>query len=221
MNDLTQAEQATNAITWEHINLVMKLLASAQIELMRRQFTHDRSKLISPEVDVFTEYTPKLRESTYGSEEYKQMLTEMKPALDNHYASNRHHPEFFPTNEPSQIIASHIIMAKHALQYNQVLPDDVFGYEALIAYLEQKQAEHVASINNMNLFDLLEMFIDWCAASQRHDDGDLNRSIEVSIQRFSISPQIAQIFKNTVPWISDEFADLKTQADLKPQQQEK
>jgi hypothetical protein len=65
------------------------------------------------------------------------------------------------------------------------------------------------------------MFVDWCAASQRHDDGDLNRSIEVSIQRFSISPQIAQIFKNTVPWISDEFADLKTQADLKPQQQEK
>ena len=30
---------------------------------------------------------------TYGSDEYKACLTEMKPALDHHYAANRHHPE--------------------------------------------------------------------------------------------------------------------------------
>lgn len=218
MDELTQAEQATNAITWEHINTVMRLLASAQIELMRRQFTHDRSKLKPPEVDTFTEYTSKLKGTTYGSEEYKQMLAEMKPALDHHYVNNRHHPEFFPANGPSQVIESHIIMAKHALQYNQVLPDDVFGYDALIAYLERKQAEHTASINNMNLFDLLEMFIDWCAACQRHADGDIQKSIEINTGRFNLSPQLVEIFKNTVPWVVDEFHGLETQSDLKPGQ---
>lgn len=96
MTDLTEQQLATNAATWDHIDLVMKLLASAQIELMRRQFTHDRSKLRPPEVEAFTEWTPKLRASTYGSDEYKATLAAMKPALDHHYAHNRHHPEFFP-----------------------------------------------------------------------------------------------------------------------------
>jgi hypothetical protein len=35
--------------TWEHIDLVVRLLTSAQIELMKRAVTHDRSKLSSPE----------------------------------------------------------------------------------------------------------------------------------------------------------------------------
>lgn len=93
--NLSLEEKATNYETFTHIELVMKLLASAQIELMKRQFTHDRSKLESPEVEIFTEWTPKLKGSTYGSEEYFQMLKEMQPALDNHYSENRHHPQFF------------------------------------------------------------------------------------------------------------------------------
>jgi len=39
--------------------------------------------------------TPKLAGSTYGSEEYKAFLGQMKPALDHHYAVNDHHPEHF------------------------------------------------------------------------------------------------------------------------------
>ena len=166
---LTQEELATNAATWEHINTVMRLLASAQIELMRRQFTHDQSKLVAPEVKTFTEFTPKLKDSTYGSDEYKGFLRDMKPALDHHYAHNRHHPEFFEDG-----------------------------------------------IEGMNLFDLLEMFVDWAAACQRHADGDINRSIEINQKRFNLSPQLVKIFKNTVPWVRDEFEGLETQQDLKP-----
>lgn len=212
--ELTQAEQATNAITWEHINLVMKLLASAQIELMRRQFTHDRSKLLPPEVSTFTEYTPKLKNSTYGSEEYNQFLVEMKPALDHHYTHNRHHPEMHPANTESDRIKGHLIMAEWALKHGQVMPDDCYGYQQLIDYLNQKQSEHTSSVNNMNLFDLMEMFLDWYAATKRHADGDIYKSIEVNTERFSLSPQLVQIFKNTVPWVKDEFELLKTQKDL-------
>ena len=212
--ELTQQELATNAATWDHINTVMRLLASAQIELMRRQFTHDQSKLLPPEVDTFAEFTPKLKGSTYGSEEYKGFLAAMKPALDHHYSHNRHHPEFFDSREESKSIAGHITMAKWACKNACALPDDIYGYEQLQSFLEQKQAEHQSSVNGMTLFDLLEMFIDWAAACQRHADGDINRSIEINQNRFNLSPQLVEIFKNTAPWVRDEFHGLVTQQDL-------
>lgn len=60
-----------------------------------RGVRHDASKLESPEVEVFAEYTPKLSSTPFGSEEYYSNLENMKTALDHHYASNRHHPEHF------------------------------------------------------------------------------------------------------------------------------
>lgn len=53
-------------------------------------------------------------------------------------------------------------------------------------------------VNGMNLLDVVEMFLDWKAASERHDDGNIVRSIEINRSRFEISDQLAQIFKNTV-----------------------
>ncbi|MEM9448690.1 MAG: DUF5662 family protein [Cyanobacteria bacterium P01_E01_bin.6] len=167
MDEMTKSEIALRQ-TWEHIDLVMRLLASAQVELMKRQFTHDRSKLRSPEWEMFAEVTEKLRGLTYGSDEYNAQLEEMKRGpLSHHYQHNRHHPEFFGNG-----------------------------------------------IEGMNLFDLLEMFIDWSAAVRRHDDGDINRSIEINTQRFNLSPQLVQIFRNTIPWVRDEFDELNTQKDL-------
>ena len=63
--------------------------------LKARALFHDNSKLESPEAEIFEIYTEKLKETTYGSEEYKQFLSEMKPALDHHYKVNAHHPECF------------------------------------------------------------------------------------------------------------------------------
>lgn len=216
----TQAELATNAETWKHINTVMQLLASAQIELMRRQFTHDQSKLRPPEVSTFTEYTPKLKESTYGSDEYKEMLTEMAPALNYHYAHNRHHPEYFKECSESEELNEFIDLTKGTIVAHQKLSDTYFHYEQakkaqkLLEYLETKQTEVKTSVNGMNLFDILEMFIDWNAAVLRHANGDINKSIEINTKRFALSPQLVQIFKNTTPWIINEFEDLKTQQDL-------
>lgn len=154
--------------TYEHIHLVQKLLASAQIELMRRQFTHDRSKLQSPEWEMFEQITHKLEGLTYGSSEYEAQRQEMLgQALQHHYEHNRHHPEFSPRG-----------------------------------------------IEGMNLFDILEMFIDWSAAVRRHADGDIWRSIEINTERFNLSPQLVEIFKNTVDWVVDEFEELETQKDL-------
>lgn len=63
--------------------------------LTRRMVTHDQSKLGTIEVSLFTEYTPKLKTVRFGSDQYKAFLNQLKPALDNHYACNRHHPEYY------------------------------------------------------------------------------------------------------------------------------
>jgi hypothetical protein len=138
--------------TYEHIQTVQRIMGRAIDDLMRRQQKHDQSKLVDPEKTIFDEYTPKLSATTYGSEEYKSYLAEMKVALDHHYAANSHHPEHYPDG-----------------------------------------------IRGMSLLDLIEMLCDWLAATKRHADGDIRRSIEVNQQRFGYSDELKQILLKTLP----------------------
>ena len=137
--------------TYEHKQNVSKFISFILHDLIIRSIYHDNSKLENPEVDIFTEYTPKLANSTYGSDEYYQFLKEMKPALDSHYADNSHHPEHYDNG-----------------------------------------------IKDMDLVDLIEMICDWKAATLRHNDGDIYKSIELNQKRFGYSDELKQIFKNTV-----------------------
>jgi membrane-associated HD superfamily phosphohydrolase len=214
--ELTQADLATNAETWKHIDLVMQLLANAQIELMRRQFTHDRSKLTTPEVSTFTEYTPKLAGSTYGSEEYKQFLQGMKPALDHHYSKNRHHPEFHAKGSSKKVSQMFAQIEKLERLIGSGLDDSVVEVlKEQIKFLQDEIKVSTSRVSNMNLFDLLEMLIDWYAATKRHNDGNIYRSVEINRDRFDMSDQLARIFLNTIPWIQvNEFDRYRNQADL-------
>jgi len=157
---MEQIEKAINYETLKHIQTVQGLLLNIIRELTFRCEQHDLSKLEEPELSTFVEYTPKLKTSTYGSDEYKRFLSEMKPALDHHYTLNRHHPEFFQQ-------------------------------EADATFRE-------SPINCMNLIDIIEMLADWKAATLRHDDGNINKSIEINKKRFGISAQLTSILKNTV-----------------------
>lgn len=144
--------------TYEHIQIVQRMLNDLIRELLTRSEQHDQSKLRDPEKSVFDEYTPKLRDVTYGSEEYKAALAGMKPALDHHYANNRHHPEHFEDG-----------------------------------------------IHGMNLVDLLEMLVDWKAATLRHADGDIRVSIETNQERFGYGDEIKQLLLNTLPLLNKEY----------------
>lgn len=53
-------------------------------------------------------------------------------------------------------------------------------------------------IRDMNLVDLIEMFCDWKASSERHNDGNLRKSIEHNAKRFNMSPDLVEIFENTI-----------------------
>ena len=137
--------------TMNHKKDVGHFMANVILNLSKRREVHDNSKLVEPEKSIFDEFTPKLRDTTYGSDEYKVFLKDMGVALQHHYANNSHHPEHFENG-----------------------------------------------INGMSLLDLIEMFCDWCAATMRHADGDIVKSIEINKTRFEMSDQLAEIFKNTL-----------------------
>lgn len=137
--------------TLDHTRRVAELIHKLCTALVIRGSKHDISKLHPPEKEVFDKYTPLLKETTYGSKEYKAYLDGMQPALKKHYAANSHHPEHYENG-----------------------------------------------IDDMDLLDLIEMFCDWKAASERHEDGDIVRSIEVNRERFLMSIQLTKIFKNTI-----------------------
>src|SRR5699024_4595177 len=133
-----------------HIKRVNELLIRCSKELLDRAIVHDDSKLESPEKEYFDEYTPKLKGTTFGSEEYYKNIEGLKVALNHHYENNSHHPQFYE-----------------------------------------------GGVNDMDLFDIVEMFVDWWAASERHEDGDLMKSIDINKERFQMSDQLCAIFKNT------------------------
>ena len=136
--------------TSDHIAVVRKYMQRVKEELSYRALVHDASKLESPEKDAFDILPPRLKGLTYGSDEYKASLAELKPALDHHYQSNSHHPEYYENG-----------------------------------------------INGMSLLDLIEMVCDWKAASERHADGDYQKSLEINKKRFGISDQLYDILLNT------------------------
>lgn len=91
---MTEVEDST-LVTLQHSRRVDELLLQIISAVQGRVTKHDLSKMEDPEKATFDEMSSKLKTSTYGSDEYKGFLAAMKPALDHHYANNRHHPEHF------------------------------------------------------------------------------------------------------------------------------
>ena len=82
--------------TQKHIEKVRKYIRFSTDRLTTRGVNHDASKLESPEVEMFADQDNNLYNLTYDSAEYQKNLEVLKPALEHHYAYNRHHPQHFP-----------------------------------------------------------------------------------------------------------------------------
>ena len=52
-------------------------------------------------------------------------------------------------------------------------------------------------IDDMDLYDICEMFFDWRAASEKHKGSNIWKSLEVGKERFGMSDQLYNILKNT------------------------
>jgi hypothetical protein len=82
------------AETHKHVRKVQEKLFLLIGELQNRSLNHDNSKFEEPELSIFAANTEKLAKTQYGTPEYKELLAQVKPAIDHHYSKNRHHPEF-------------------------------------------------------------------------------------------------------------------------------
>ena len=90
--------EGSRRATLEHKMAVLKYVNLVIVELINRAANHDNSKLESPEVEYFDQATRAypLDQIRYGTPEYEESKKFIAPALDHHYAVNRHHPQHFP-----------------------------------------------------------------------------------------------------------------------------
>jgi len=96
-NYIDQVEDANSLLSLlAHTQEVIKRITLIAGELAVRGVNHDRSKFSPEEYPSFAGQTAKLKDLVYGSEEYHTALEKIRPAVDHHYAHNRHHPKHFP-----------------------------------------------------------------------------------------------------------------------------
>lgn len=96
--------------TTEHKLWVMWYVSKMCWALAKRGILHDLSKYSSHEEPGFRKLLPRLKDSDYGSDSYKELLRQLTPVLAHHYEVNRHHAEhhdngFFDMNELDKIEA--------------------------------------------------------------------------------------------------------------------
>lgn len=57
---------------------------------------------------------------------------------------------------------------------------------------------HADGIQGMSMLDLLEMCCDWIAASRRHADGDVLRSLDINQERWGYGDELKRLLRNTI-----------------------
>lgn len=172
-----------------HIAVVQSYLMDCCDILTERGLNHDKSKLKEPEKSFFDKYKPLLDSLPYGSDEYKQALEGLQPGLTHHYDNNSHHPEHYGYLECNGCFKR--------------FPKD---YDKRCDVCSYGQFQLNPNVDGMNLFDVLEMLMDWKAASEKQG-GDIQISLAQGVERFNISPQLASILENTIRymgWLSGD-----------------
>lgn len=100
-------------------------------------------------------------------------------------------------------------------KYTPLLAETTYGSKQYKKYLKEMKValdhhykknnhhpEHFKNgIKDMNLLDIIEMLCDWKAATKRHNDGDIKKSIIHNQKRFRFSDELKQIMLNTVNYL--------------------
>lgn len=98
------------------------------------------------------------------------------------------------------------------IEYTPKLSKSEYGSDEYKTFLKElkpaldhhyKNSEHHPEhyddgIKGMCLVDIVEMFCDWKASSERHETGDIKKSIKINSDRFKMGDVLTSIFENTV-----------------------
>ena len=125
----------------------------------------------------------------------KQFAGKLKSRLVLHDASKLIEPEckFFDKGTPNLAKSSY-----GEESYDKAKDSIKEGIEHHYK-MNDHHPEHfgAAGVSGMNLYQLVEMYLDWRAASLRHEDGNIFKSIKVNRERFKMDPQVYDILLNT------------------------
>lgn len=72
------------------------------------------------------------------------------------------------------------------------------NYEAIKIHYKRNRHHpeyHDNDYKKMSLIDLIEMFVDWKAASKRYKNGNFDKSVEISKEKFKMSDEIIEFLK--------------------------
>lgn len=139
-------------------------------ELLVRLLVHDFFKYTWKEARWFIMENRNLRNTSYGSPEYKAAMERIKPGIEAHYKANRHHPEWHKNGIKDMTLADEIEMIcdwlaasrKHrdgniliSIHKNQ----DRFGYNDEQSEFYTYVAKSCMSYDENNL--VFEKFVAW------------------------------------------------------------
>lgn len=83
-------------------------------------------------------------------------------------------------------------------EYNRLLKETLaFALAHHYGHNRHHPEHFVNGVNDMNLVDIFEMFIDWKAASERHDNGNIRTSVDINAERFKLSEQTVNLLQGT------------------------
>lgn len=123
-----------------------------------------------------------------------ECIRELDRRAENHDHTKLHSPEKPLFDKFTPKLASTTYGSEEYFEYiKQLKPALDHHY----AYNSHHPEHYENRVNGMDLFDLIEMLMDWKAASQRHEDGDIYKSIEKNKTRFDLSDQLCDILFNT------------------------
>ena len=111
-----------------------------------------------------------------------------------------------PEKEIFDIVGNRLaVITYEGEEYKQSLEDLKTALDHHYLHNTHHPEHYSNGVDGMSLLDLIEMLVDWKAASERHPGGmDITRSIELSSQRFSIGGQLKQLLLNTakeIGWV--------------------
>ena len=130
--------------TKAHIDRVQHFMSKVETNLHWRKLNHDQSKMVEPELSAFDIATPKLARMEYGSEEYKQSLRDLGPALEHHFEENDHHPEHFENGVQGMSLMALIEMlcdwraASERTKQRTDDPENVATFESGLAFNKER-----------------------------------------------------------------------------------
>lgn len=115
------------------------------------------------------------------SEKEKKIFDKFTPRLAKCTYGSKQYKNFLKQMEPA--LDHHYGHNKHHPEY----------YMRTDEYILNKSS----ALGCMNLIDLMEMLCDWKAATLRHNNGDIYKSIEINQERFRYTDELKNILINT------------------------